>query len=117
MAVHYDGAIAALQTVGMLPGEPARPPQQELRGARYQINAERSGVWRPAISEGEIVERGQLLGELTDYFGDTLERYTAPSRSLVLYYWTSSAINADRRPHGYDWHSGLVSLISLDDES
>ncbi|MCI0439037.1 MAG: succinylglutamate desuccinylase/aspartoacylase family protein [Chloroflexi bacterium] len=114
VAIHYDGAIAALQTVGMLPGEPARPQQRTLRGRRYQISASRSGVWHPAVKEGEIVEEGQFLGELTDYFGDTIERYVAPRRSLVLYYWTSPAINAERRPHGYDWHSGLVSLISLE---
>jgi hypothetical protein len=31
----------------------------------------------------------------------------------VLYYWSSPAINHLRRPHGYAWHSGLVSLASL----
>ncbi len=116
VSIHYNGAMAALQTVGMLPGEPARPPQKLLRGRRYQIVAEQSGVWHPAVKEGDIVERGQFLGELTDYFGDTLQRYTAPQRSLVLYYWSSPAINHRRRPHGYEWHSGLVSLITLDDE-
>ena len=48
------------------------------------------------------------------YFGATLEVYRAPARSLVLYYWSSRAINHTRRPHGYDWHAGLVSLIALD---
>ena len=116
VAVHYDGVIAGLQTVGMLPGEPARPAQTVLKGRRYQITAERSGVWHPVVKEGDVVEGGQLLGELTDYFGATIEQYYAPCRSLVLYYWTSSAINHERRPHGYDWHSRLVSLISLEGE-
>ena len=116
IGVHYDGVIAAMQSVGMLAGEPARPEQTQLEGRRSQVNASLSGVWYPAIREGDVVERGQLLGELTDYFGQTIERYTAPARSLVLYYWTSSAINHERRPHGYDWHSGLVSLISLEND-
>ena len=115
VAIHYDGVIAALRTVNMLSGEPARPEQEILRGRRYQICAGQSGVWHPAVREGDIVERGQHLGELADFFGDTLETYTAPCRSLVLYYWTSPAINYERRPHGYDWHTGLVSLISVEE--
>jgi hypothetical protein len=44
-----------------------------------------------------------------------LQEYHAPARSLVLYYWSSPAINAERTPHGYQWHSGLVSLIALEE--
>jgi hypothetical protein len=44
-----------------------------------------------------------------------LKEYHAPARSLVLYYWSNPAINADRRPHDYDWHNGLVSLLELED--
>lgn len=114
VAICYDGVISALQTVGMLPGEPERPPQEVLTGHRFNITANQSGVWHPAVVEGDTVEEGQLLGEMTDYFGATLEVYRAPARSLVLYYWSSRAINHTRRPHGYDWHAGLVSLIVLD---
>ena len=113
VAICQDGVIAALQTVGMLPGEPERPPQELLTGRRYSITANQSGVWHPAVVEGDIVEEGQALGEMTDYFGATLEVYHAPARSLVLYYWSSPAIDHTRRPHGYDWHAGLVSLIAL----
>jgi hypothetical protein len=72
-------------------------------------------VWHPAVKEGEIVEEGQYLGRLTDYFGNTLREFHSPTRSLVLYYWSNPAINADRRPHGYNWHNGLVSLLDLED--
>jgi hypothetical protein len=112
--IQYDGAIAALQTAGMLPGTPARPPQKLLTGRRYQINSDTSGVWHCAVRESDVVEKGQLLGHLTDYFGDTLREYHAPEKSLVLYYWSSPAINADRRPHGYDWHNALISLITVE---
>jgi predicted deacylase len=99
----------------MLEGEPARPNQETLKGRRSQVNAEISGVWHPAIKEGDIVEKGQYLGRMTDYFGNLLKEYHAPARSLVLYYWSNPAINADRRPHDYDWHNGLVSLLELED--
>jgi len=114
-ATHFDGYIAAMQTVKMLAGDPARPRQKLLKGTRSQINSDKSGVWHPAVKEGEIVEAGQYLGKLTDYFGNTLEEFHSPNKSLVLYYWSNPAINAERRPHGYDWHNGLVSLLDLED--
>ena len=114
-AIHFDGYLAAMRTTGMLEGEPARPHQETLKGRRSQVNAEISGVWHPAIKEGDIVEKGQYLGRMTDYFGNLLKEYHAPARSLVLYYWSNPAINADRRPHDYDWHNGLVSLLELED--
>ena len=75
--------------------------------------AQQSGIWYPAIKEGQGVAKGQPLGELRDYFGVLLERYEAPYDAIVLYYWSSPAINVERRPHGYDWHSGLVRLAGL----
>ncbi len=57
-AIHFDGYLAAMRTTGMLEGEPARPNQKTLKGRRSQVNAEISGVWHPAIKEGDIVEKG-----------------------------------------------------------
>ena len=113
--IHYDGAIAALRTVGMLEGAPARPAQRVLKGRGKQLNSSKSGVFHPAIREGDIVEPGQLLGRLTDYFGNVIDEYHAEKRSLILYYWSSPAINARRTPHGYNWHNGLIRLIELED--
>lgn len=112
---HFNGYIAALKTVDMLEGPPARPEQKLLEGRRYQLNSSHSGVWHPVVKEGDIVHKGQYLGSLTDYFGNEIEKFYALERSLVLYYWTSPAINAERTPHGYEWHNGLVSLITVDE--
>ena len=114
-ATHLDGYIAALQTMKMLRGDPARPRQKLLSGTPSQIDSDKSGVWHPAVKEGDAVEKGQYLGKLTDYFGNTLEEFHSPTRSLVLYYWSNPAINADRTPHDYNWHNGLVSLLDLED--
>jgi predicted deacylase len=112
-ATHFDGYIAALQTMKMLRGDPAQPRQKLLKGTRSQINSDKSGVWHPAVKEGDIVEKGQYLGKLTDYFGNTLEEFESPSRAIVL--WSNPAINADRTPRDYNWHNGLVSLLDLED--
>jgi predicted deacylase len=115
ISTHFDGYLAALQSTGMLSGEPARPPQKLLKGKRSQINSNVSGVWHSAVQEGDVVEPGQFLGKVTDYFGNILEEHFAEKKSMVLYYWSSPAINAERTPHGYNWHNGLVSLLDLED--
>ena len=112
---HYDGIISALKSVGCLAGKAEKPKQKIIKGRRYQINAKHSGFWHPDIREGQIVEKGQILGKITDFFGNLIEEYKAPEKSLVLYYWTSPAIDIERKPHGYDWHSGLISLLELNE--
>ncbi len=114
VAVQYNGCLNALRAVGMLPGEKAQVFQHQYLGqTHHTVVAKQSGIWYPAVTLGQVVRRGDLLGELRDYFGNLLERYHSPMDGIVLYYWSSPAINAQRRPHGYDWHAGLVRLAGL----
>lgn len=110
----FNGCLNALRAVGMLLGQKPTVYRHKYLGQRHTtVVARQSGIWYPAVKEGQIVSKGQHLGELRDYFGGLLERYEAPYDAVVLYYWSSPAINVERRPHGYDWHSGLVRLAGL----
>ena len=112
--LQYEGCVRALCSVGMVSSALPPAPRHRYVGQRHHtVVADRSGIWHPAITVAEIVAEGQVLGELQDYFGNVVERYTAPFAGIVLYYWSSPAINAEWRPHGYNWHSGLVRLGGL----
>jgi predicted deacylase len=112
--LQYEGCRRALQAVGCLDGPAAPSFRHRYIGQRHHtVVAEQSGIWYSAVRAGEIVAEGQPLGELRDYFGNVLARYTAPFPGIVLYFWSSPAINAERRPHGYNWHSALVRLAGL----
>lgn len=112
--LQYEGCRNALRAVGMLPGQPDVRVRHRYLGQRHHtVVAEQSGLWFPAIEAGQIVHEGDVLGELRDYFGDRLTRYYAPFDGIVLYYWTSPAINVERQPHGYNWHACLVRLAGL----
>jgi predicted deacylase len=109
--LQYEGCRNALCALGMLPGEPSLRVRHRYLGQRHHtVVAERSGLWFPAVEAGQLVSAGQPLGELRDHFGEVLARYEAPFDGIVLYYWTSTAINVERQPHGYNWHAGLVRL-------
>ena len=42
---------------------------------------------------GQHVEKGQPVGVVRDYFGDTLAEHRAPASGVVLFMVTSLAIN------------------------
>ncbi len=112
--LQFEGCLNALRTLGMLPGEPEIRVRHRYLGQRHHtIVAEQSGLWLPTIEAGQLVQAGQVLGELRDYFGDLVARYHAPFDGIVLYYWSSPAINVARQPHGYNWHACLVRLAGL----
>src|SRR5262249_15569093 len=49
-----------------------------LDGPRHwSVYAERSGVWLPVVGPYDHVTRGQTLGTLVNYFGETLETFTS----------------------------------------
>ncbi len=116
--MQYRGVMNALCSFGMLDGEPSEVPNQVVVGPdRWSVSASSSGYWRRHVQAGDRVETGQSLGEIHDLAGRLIERITAPADALVQYVATSPAINADRKPHGYDWHQGLVRLVEVREEA
>ena len=100
----------------MLDGEPIDIPDQVVVGPnRWSMTATASGYWRRRVQPGDRVNKGQLLGEVRDLEGHSLEKIVAPANSLVQYVATSPAINAERQPHGYNWHQGLARLVEVRD--
>ncbi len=43
------------------------------------------GVWRPACREHDIIKKKQILGTVTDFFGNILETYYAEGDGIVFY--------------------------------
>ncbi len=56
------------------------------------LNAEHSGCWHPCVAPGDTVQQGAKLGEIRDYFGNTLGEYFASQDATVLYVISSLAI-------------------------
>ncbi len=54
--------------------------------------AEHEGCWYPEHGLNEQLEKGDKLGEIRDFFGNTLSEYYAEEDGIVLYVVTSLAI-------------------------
>lgn len=91
--IHLKGCRNVLRSLGVLPGEP--DPVEPVRAlSRFEwCMAEQSGCWYPSVALGDTVLEGQPVGQVRDYFGETLQEYVAPASGIVLFMVTSLAMN------------------------
>ena len=69
------------------------------------MDAEEDGIWYPAVDTDKRVFKGELLGKVTDLYGNLLHEYYAEGNGIVMYYRTSiNAVKGDN----------LVSYVLFD---
>jgi uncharacterized protein len=90
------GVRNVLRHLEMLPGEPEPPPAgQRQVGSFIWLRSTHEGWWDSAVSSGDDVAEGELLGCVRNLWGDVLEEITAPRGGVVLFITTSPAVAAD----------------------
>ena len=75
----------------MLDGEPD-PPRSTVLTRFEWLYSEPAGFWSAAHGPGETVLTGDVLGEIRDLYGDTLQTITAPVDGVILFLTTSAAV-------------------------
>lgn len=72
--------------LGLLEGEIDMPEKEPylLEHPLYQ-NISTSGIWRTDLKAGDHLEVGQMIGYVTDYFGNILEEVYAEHSGDILY--------------------------------
>ena len=78
----------------MLPEQPTKSEQREIVRAVYE-QAKADGFWYPAIKEGQIVQKGQLLGRLESVDSDEVWEYRAEFDGVVMYYTLSLGVHRE----------------------
>jgi predicted deacylase len=88
-----DGVGEALRRLGMLPGEP-RPPREDQRtvGRFVWLRSTVEGWWEPAVRVGEEVAESALLGTVKNLYGDVVEEIRAPDAGVPLFITSSPAV-------------------------
>lgn len=79
-----QGVFRTMAHLGMIEKEfePAKKPT--LIHDRQSIKSPQDGSWVSLVEAGEKVEKGQLLGFVTDWYGGRIYDATAPMEGLVL---------------------------------
>ena len=82
---NVDGVFRLLRYFRMIPGN-VEPVRQPLFFERTEVlRSPATGVWHPKVERGQSVQKGMLIGVLTDFFGVTQAEIRAPFGGIVLY--------------------------------
>lgn len=90
---NVEGARNLMRMLRMLPGPRTPTPRPTWIDRAEVLTANVSGTWHASVERGATVVAGQVLGRVTDYFGNAAEQVRAPFGGTVLYVIGSPAIS------------------------
>ena len=92
VALFRYGILNTLRHLDILPGEAICHPTPDSETS-YSLYAEQEGLWMPTVQAGQQgICKGDLLGVITDPFGEEIGRYIAPADGMVLYQTSSLSV-------------------------
>jgi predicted deacylase len=96
IATHVRGLRNVVATLGMLPYEVEQAPRQIEHDHGWNwIHTPVGGWWEPIVELGKRVEKGDVLGRVSDLFGDVIHEVKAPEAGILMLITTSPAVAAD----------------------
>ena len=82
---NVDGVFRLLRYFRMVPGEVELVRQPLFFERTEVLRSPATGVWHPQVERGQSVQKGALIGVLTDFFGVKQTDIRAPFGGIVLY--------------------------------
>lgn len=80
-----NGCLSVMRYLRMLPGLPSMIDKPVWIERVAGITSEQAGVFYPRVKRGTYVEKGMLVGYVTDFFGKTIFEARASDAGIVLY--------------------------------
>ncbi|TWT14529.1 succinylglutamate desuccinylase [Planomicrobium sp. CPCC 101079] len=87
-----DGVKNILMSLGVLEGEVKKSDSTYISVFDW-YRSDFKGLWYPAVLIGDTVKKGQVLGKLTNEFGETVKEIVSNTEGVVLFLVSSLAIN------------------------
>ncbi len=80
-----DGTYNILKHLKMIPGRPVLEFKPIWVEKLTVIRSHHTGLFYPLVHRGYHVQKGEVVGYVTDFFGKKLEEVSAPYDGIVLY--------------------------------
>jgi predicted deacylase len=93
--LHLEGVRNLARTLGVLTGEPKGAREHILYDGWNWLRAERPGWWQPAHKVGAVVKAGELLGTMSDLWGDRFAGIRTEQAGTILFQTSSPAVSKD----------------------
>ncbi len=79
------GAFNILKYLKMIEGKPDLICEPVWVRRLTIIRSEHNGIFYPLVYRGKHVKKGELLGYLTDFFGNIIQKVKAPYNGMIMY--------------------------------
>ncbi len=93
IARNEQGAFRLLRYLKMIPGEVELVRHPLWFDRTEVLRSPGTGIWYPQVERGHTVQKGTVIGVVTDFFGDTTAAITAPFAGVMLYVVATPAIS------------------------
>ena len=90
--IHLQGLINLARSIGVMAGAPWAEREHIIYDGWNWLRAEKTGWWQPAKATGELVKAGEILGTLSDPWGDVFADVLSPQDGRVLFQTSSPAV-------------------------
>ncbi len=80
-----DGVRGVMRELGMLPDGPAPLEHPVYLDPVEVLTSPATGILYPRVERGQQVAKGQVLAQITDFFGEAAAEVVAPFDGVVLY--------------------------------
>jgi len=88
-----DGVERAMVTFGMLPEKTLPATESIVLKDFIWLKSDHNGFWYPQVNVGAHVKKGQVLGKITDVWGNELQIAHATADGRILFLVSSLSIN------------------------
>jgi hypothetical protein len=88
---HLVGLRNILVHLGMMPGKIVNTVKRTYLDNYTAVRSELEGMWYPAVALNDEIKKGQVVGHIRDYFGQSIAPVKAPGEGLVTAIRTSPA--------------------------
>jgi predicted deacylase len=80
----YAGVLNIMKSIGMLKGNPEKPPSAKKIRNAVLVSARKGGFFQPFVEIGETVEKGQVIGEVAALNGKVAETLKSPIDGVLI---------------------------------
>jgi predicted deacylase len=79
------GSYNVMIHLDILEGEPEKTPDLQWIKESITVSSQYTGLFYPLVVSEEWVKKGQVVGRVTDFFGEIQQEVKAPLEGMVLY--------------------------------
>ncbi|HEY3220251.1 MAG TPA: succinylglutamate desuccinylase/aspartoacylase family protein [Gemmatimonadales bacterium] len=90
---NVDGVFRLLRYLRMLPGDVELVRSPLFFDRTEVLRSPATGVWHAKVERGQSVQKGTIIGVLTDFFGNPQTEIRAPFGGIVLYVVATPAMS------------------------